>query len=398
MTDEPDDETISGQRPEPGEAEAVEPSRTAVANTLRPAALTYAIWFLAYLYAWVLGWIDAGWPALIFVVGIAAGINLLAWAGLKAGLDARLRDPGLAASQAFLAILFVSGALMLVSPVARGPLATLAILWFIPPLFRSGKRQVQLLAGTMAVLYLLVNFRVFWGEDPGQDYWTQLFWWMVLAVVLFGVVDLADRVNEQRAEEQQQLRELVDLRRQVQRLTVLDPLTQIYKRNHVLRMLEQERARVDRYGGTFSVCLFSLDRMREINAVHGNVTGDQMLRRLASSLEKDAREPDYIGRHTGTGFLLVLPTTELRGAITCAERLRANIAEFPVRTNAGPVTMTTSVGVTEYQKGEPVHVLIERAHRALREARSRGGNTIQARASSSGRRDVDGRPPTTDKR
>lgn len=371
----------------------------AVRNTLRPAALTYAIWYLAYVYAWLLGWVDTGWSGLVIAGAVAVAFNLLARAGLRTRLDAKLRDPGLATAQAFLAILFFSGALMPASPVARGPLAMLAILWFIPPLFRSGKRQVQFLAAAMAVSYLLVNFRVFWGDDPGQEYWTQLFWWLVLAVVLFGVVDLADRVNERRAEEQKQLRELADLRQQVRRLNLLDPLTQIYKRNHVLRMVEQERARVDRYGGTFSVCLFSVDRLREINALHGNVAGDQLLRRVASNLAGDAREPDYLGRHTGTAFLLVLPTTELRGAITCAERLRANVAEFPVRTNAGPVKITTSVGVTEYRKGEPVHVLMERAAGALSEARRTGGNTVQARASAvAGRKGGDGRPTRADKR
>jgi diguanylate cyclase (GGDEF)-like protein len=155
------------------------------------------------------------------------------------------------------------------------------------------------------------------------------------------------------------------------------------KDQYIMDVMARERSRSDRSGNAFSLLLFDLDHFKRINDRYGHVVGDQILSDFARSVKSELRGMDSInttdqkrsfGRYGGEEFIAILPGTDLLGAHRCAERIREIIASQNFR---NLYTITTSVGVAEYQRGETVPQLLTRADQALYQAKRDGRNLVR---------------------
>lgn len=127
-----------------------------------------------------------------------------------------------------------------------------------------------------------------------------------------------------------------------------DPLTGCHNRRVLQRgLLEAELARTRRYGSALSVILCDIDHFKRINDTHGHAAGDQVLGEFAALLRTMARETvDSVIRYGGEEFLLVLPQTELAGALALAERIRDAFARASTSLGGDTaVCATASFGV-----------------------------------------------------
>ena len=157
-----------------------------------------------------------------------------------------------------------------------------------------------------------------------------------------------------------------------------DPLTAIYNRATILEMLQKELARQARTHHAVSVILCDLDQFRKLNDSHGHQAGDEVLREVARRMGATLRPYDWFGRYGGEELLGVLPNCDVQGALEVAERMRAAVADLPIRTVAGELAITVSIGVASLAIDQPAKLgdLLQRADEALHRAKQNGRNCI----------------------
>ena len=184
--------------------------------------------------------------------------------------------------------------------------------------------------------------------------------------------------NERRADEDRsRLEALVRERtRELDRLATTDLLTETFNRRRLKEVAAQEVARARRFSQPLCVAMLDLDHFKNINDSFGHSVGDIALQMAAAAIRSRVRSHDHVGRYGGEEFVIVLPGTALSGAHRLAESVREAIATVALETEAGPVTLTTSVGVAEWCAEETLDEVLARADAALYQAKQRGRNCV----------------------
>ena len=137
--------------------------------------------------------------------------------------------------------------------------------------------------------------------------------------------------------------------------------------------LEEEVARALRYRHCLSLALLDLDGFKAVNDRHGHVAGDGVLRSIAQMLTECMRMMDVLARFGGDEFALILPDTDLDGALVLGERLREQVREHdfePAR--AGEVTLSMGIACIPVHGVRTAPALLELADKALYGAKAGG--------------------------
>ncbi len=180
-------------------------------------------------------------------------------------------------------------------------------------------------------------------------------------------------------EELLEARRTVELQRaELERASTTDRLTGVASRRATLERLALEVAQARRYAHPVVVVVIDVDRFTELNHRSGIEVGDAVLRELALRLRLRMRAADAIGRIDGDCFCAILPHTDERGAADFAESVLRRLATRPVMTEAGPITVTLSLGIALMAPGMELdpEELLAAADEALASARRGGGNRI----------------------
>ena len=159
---------------------------------------------------------------------------------------------------------------------------------------------------------------------------------------------------------------------QAEEVSHVDALTCLPNRRQVIKQLQNEVFRAERYKSQLSVSMVDIDHFKRINDSYGHTVGDQVLFQLANILHDNIRNPDTVGRYGGEEFLVVLPNTGLKEAAELAARLCKCIRETDISIGK-MIRLTVSVGVAEYKHGqENWQKFLSRADLALYEAKNNG--------------------------
>ncbi len=165
---------------------------------------------------------------------------------------------------------------------------------------------------------------------------------------------------------------------EVRRLAYTDELTGISNRRQLFQLGEREFARTQRYGRSLVALMLDLDRFKRINDAHGHAVGDQMLHAVAQYCLANIRAIDIVGRYGGEEFAILLPDTDLLGAVEVAERLRESIAIATIPTTHGDMRMTVSIGIACIgTQTRDLPSLLDQADRALYAAKQAGRNRVE---------------------
>lgn len=159
---------------------------------------------------------------------------------------------------------------------------------------------------------------------------------------------------------------------QAEEVSHVDELTCLPNRRQVIKQLQNEVIRAERYKTLLSISMIDIDNFKKINDSFGHTVGDQVLFQLANILQVGVRDPDTVGRYGGEEFLVVLPNTRLKPAAEQAARLVKRVREAEI--NIGEVIqLTISIGVAEYRHGqENWQKFLSRADLALYDAKNAG--------------------------
>jgi two-component system cell cycle response regulator len=160
-----------------------------------------------------------------------------------------------------------------------------------------------------------------------------------------------------------------------------DPLTTLWNRGAILRVLEREAQRSSRTGEALGVIMADLDHFKEINDSRGHLVGDTVLRETGRRLAAAVRSYDWVGRYGGEEFLIIVPGCDAPGLTVSAERLRQAVSGRLFGSGAGQLSVTLSVGAVAAQTaklgGLNCEALLRAADEALYAAKAKGRNRIE---------------------
>ncbi|WP_319201210.1 GGDEF domain-containing protein [uncultured Ilyobacter sp.] len=169
--------------------------------------------------------------------------------------------------------------------------------------------------------------------------------------------------------------EIEKSRKKLHQLSITDELTGVYNRRFIFESIRKEISRSERTGGIYSLMLIDIDFFKKVNDLCGHVEGDAVLKTIASEIKNNIRDMDLFGRFGGEEFILLLPETDLKLALLCAERLRKAIENISFSKVDHPVTV--SIGVGQYFKGEALDDILDRVDKALYKAKKNGRNRVE---------------------
>ncbi len=155
---------------------------------------------------------------------------------------------------------------------------------------------------------------------------------------------------------------------ETRRLSLHDPLTNLANRRMLDIHLEKSVSVAERYNHSFAVIMADIDYFKHYNDTKGHAAGDEILKKMATTIARQLRGTDLVARYGGEEFCMLLAETDLETAREVAERIRV-----VVRDTLG---VSLSLGVAEYRKGLSGKKLVDQADKALYTAKKQGRNQV----------------------
>lgn len=166
--------------------------------------------------------------------------------------------------------------------------------------------------------------------------------------------------------------------RKLRKISITDPLTNIYNRRYFKKRLNEEFTRSQRYNNDISFIMIDIDYFKNINDTYGHAVGDTILKGVANSIKEHIREIDLLARYGGDEFVLIFPQTNANNAYYVANRLKEFIANKIFKTTSNKIKLTISLGLCSYPNSAITtsNDLVKFADNALYEAKQSGRNKI----------------------
>jgi diguanylate cyclase (GGDEF)-like protein len=165
----------------------------------------------------------------------------------------------------------------------------------------------------------------------------------------------------------------------LRKLVFRDSLTGLFNHRYFQELMDQELSRSQRYKRQLSLIMLDIDHFKKINDTFGHPRGDLVLKAVSDAVKGKIRDSDILARYGGEEFALILPETDLNGAVVLAERCRRVVEQMEVQAEGQTIKTTISVGVTAYSpengsvgKSE----VIDAADKALYNSKHSGRNRI----------------------
>jgi diguanylate cyclase (GGDEF)-like protein len=215
----------------------------------------------------------------------------------------------------------------------------------------------------------------FWPDAIGLAFFIGVTGWLLV---------FARNSNQLSSASLQQEKSLLSMADEIDEAQDREYFTKSFNQRFIMDSLVREKGWTDRSNNPFSICILDIDPTDDNGQEGGAPIDDRTFRefsqRVRSALRAmDAVNPTGIGRTFGRfssqEYVAILPHTNLNGAQRCAERIREAISG---ETFSGSQSLTVSVGVTEYQRGETIADLLARAEKLLDTAVEAGGNQMHS--------------------
>ena len=162
----------------------------------------------------------------------------------------------------------------------------------------------------------------------------------------------------------------------------LDALTGYNNRHQFEKRLKEMTAYAKRQNQPLCCIMSDIDFFKKVNDTYGHAVGDCVLKSVAKTIKKELRESDIASRYGGEEFVFLLPQTNLEEATIVANRLREsvekkkiNIEEYNIK-DVKEISVTVSIGVSEFKNEKDFEMLYKNADNALYEAKETGRNRV----------------------
>jgi len=185
-------------------------------------------------------------------------------------------------------------------------------------------------------------------------------------VFLSGIVfDITDKKNLEI--------ELAQKNKELEERVSIDGLTRLFNHSTIIEYLKKEMVASCIEDRELCIILFDIDNFKRVNDNYGHISGDEVLKDIASIMKSSVRDSDYVGRYGGEEFLVILPKTNIEHAFITAERIRKNIEEYVFISG---LKVTISGGLSQYEKEDTID-FINKADTLLYKAKELGKNRVE---------------------
>ncbi len=172
-------------------------------------------------------------------------------------------------------------------------------------------------------------------------------------------------------------RELQEANQRLERMALIDPLTELLNRRGLQRALTTLVERLGRDAIDVAVVLIDIDDFKSVNDTLGHAVGDVALREIARRLRGSVRSTDFVARLGGDEFLLLLPAADRRELHRIGERLRNAVRGIVLQNGASSIPVSASVGALMLTSDMPsIDLLIATAHPLLKQSKGEGKNRV----------------------
>lgn len=292
---------------------------------------------------------------------------------IRTGLNLKFSDPSLTHAQMIWATIF----LLIFAYALKDQryimlTAYLAILSF--GFFRLKPKQFIFNTALTLSAYLCIIVYIYINEPLRiriENEFVQLAVFSVTCIILVYTGSAVSRLRDLHNEKTTELENALHLN---QLLAITDDLTGLHTRSHLMDILSQQKALVDRENGDFLILFADLDHFKSINDTYGHQTGDVVLEKFSDIIHRSIREVDYAARFGGEEFVIVLANTDMENAKNIAERIRETIERYNFNDVAPGLRVTVSIGVSSFQQFKSIQETLQNADDRMYKAKQAGRN------------------------
>lgn len=172
----------------------------------------------------------------------------------------------------------------------------------------------------------------------------------------------------------------IQARERIVNLAETDDLTGIWNKRYFRKQLPQEIERARTFGVPLSLLLFDIDEFKQINDSFGHVMGDVVLSELCGVVRETLRPTDIVARFGGDEFAMILPHTDVTGAVAVAERMLNRVRALTIPTDEeASIQCSVSIGIAQFEREDlGANDLIRRADEKLYQSKRAGKNRYTA--------------------
>ncbi|MBC7996943.1 MAG: GGDEF domain-containing protein [Leptolyngbya sp.] len=164
---------------------------------------------------------------------------------------------------------------------------------------------------------------------------------------------------------------------EIERLALLDTLTELYNSRTFMKEIKEELKRAKRYKRPVALCMVTVDNFKDISRQYGALTSDAVLKVIGTVLQGAIRDVDIPARYSAEEFAIIFPETNSSGAQIVAERIRQRIGSQAITHNWHNLKVTASVGLAAFPAHAREHdELVARSVQALEMAMQKGGDRV----------------------
>nr|WP_159063759.1 GGDEF domain-containing protein [Thaumasiovibrio occultus] len=190
---------------------------------------------------------------------------------------------------------------------------------------------------------------------------------------------LIDRIQFNESRLQQLCDQTADYRRRLndqERKVFLDHLTKVYNRAALADRLDHEYKRWLRHQHPLCIAFVDLDHFKDINDSYGHSAGDKALKIIARTIFRNMPDTDFVARYGGEEFVLIMPEREKNILTEQLNQIREAIAALPFKFRDRSVSISASIGATLFTESDTPQQVLDRADRALYDAKDSGRNRL----------------------
>jgi diguanylate cyclase (GGDEF)-like protein len=160
-----------------------------------------------------------------------------------------------------------------------------------------------------------------------------------------------------------------------------DGLTGTLNKRYLMDLLEREFRKAAHRQTPLTLILFDIDHFKSVNDTYGHLAGDEVLKEVANRIDSVIAEHDVFARYGGEEFAILLTGISKKETVDMAERCRQIIESSPFTTSVGPLTITISLGVSEFRDLEvptDANQLVQAADEKLYQSKRAGRNRVSS--------------------
>lgn len=172
-------------------------------------------------------------------------------------------------------------------------------------------------------------------------------------------------------------KEIETIYQEVERLSRIDPLTDLSNRRSFLKDAHRLLELSIRHQRKSSCAMLDIDFFKKINDTYGHAVGDNVLVAVAKACKKEIRKTDLLARFGGEEFCFFFPETDINGAAVMAERIRCTISQLAFDSEKNIFSITVSMGVSELLgQNDNLENMLKRSDDSLYKAKENGRNRV----------------------